>query len=165
MAAPGVNTSNEGGLGNTDNVVNVPNGCYANGETSLPIRIALANGATVTSLVGYTLAYNTLDNNRNPTSGLFAELKQDFAGVGGDVNFIRSSADVRNYYEVFPDVVGVLHLQGGVVNAWGGTAVALAGSIPDGREPCSRLCPIRHRAARLDVAHPRCARWQHVLGR
>ncbi len=117
---PGVNTSNEGGLGNTDNVVNVPNGCYANGETSLPIRIALANGATVTSLVGYTLAYNTLDNNRNPTSGLFAELKQDFAGVGGNVDFNRLSADVKNYYEVFPDVVGVLHLQGGVVNAWGG---------------------------------------------
>jgi outer membrane protein insertion porin family len=94
--------------------------CYADGETSLPIRIALANGATVTSLVGYTLAYNTLDNNKSPTSGLYAELKQDFAGVGGDVNFIRSTADVRNYYELLPDVVGVLHLQGGLMSAWGG---------------------------------------------
>ena len=55
-----------------------------------------------TSLVGYTLAYNTLDNNKSPTSGLFAELKQDFAGVGGDVNFIRTTAETRNYYEVLP---------------------------------------------------------------
>ena len=94
--------------------------CFANGETSLPIRIALANGATVTSLVGYALSYNTLDNNKNPTSGLYTQLKQDFAGVGGDVDFVRTSADMRNYYEIFPDVVSVLHLQAGTVSSWGG---------------------------------------------
>ena len=66
------------------------------------------------------LTYNTLDNNSHPTSGLYAEFKQDFAGVGGDVNFIRSSAETRNYYEVFPDVVGVLKLQGGNIAGWGG---------------------------------------------
>jgi outer membrane protein insertion porin family len=94
--------------------------CYSDGETSLPIRIALANGATVTSLVGYTLAYNTVDNNRNPTSGLYAEFKQDFAGVGGDVDFVRETGELRNYYEVLPDVVSVLHLQAGTINSWGG---------------------------------------------
>ncbi len=72
----------------------------------------LANGPVTVSLVGYTLTYNTLDNNKIPTSGLYAELKQDFAGVGGDVNFIRTTADARNYYEVFPDVVGVLQAAG-----------------------------------------------------
>src|SRR5579885_723046 len=64
--------------------------CYANGEASLPVRMELANGPVLVSLVGYTLAYNTLDNNRVPTSGIYAELKQDFAGAGGDVNFIRT---------------------------------------------------------------------------
>ena len=53
------------------------------------------SGAVLTSLVGYTLIYNTLDNNRNPTSGLLAEFKQDFAGVGGDVNFIRTTGRRR----------------------------------------------------------------------
>jgi outer membrane protein insertion porin family len=99
---------------------NAIGGCYANGETSLPIRIALANGATLTSLVGYTFTYNTLDNNLAPTSGFYAELKQDLAGVGGDVNFTRETADMRTYYEVLPDIVSVLHLQAGVVNPWGG---------------------------------------------
>ncbi len=83
---PGVNPTNEANGSDT----NVPGGCYADGETSLPVRIALANGPTITSLVGYTLAYNTLDNNKSPTNGLYAEVKQDFAGVGGDVNFVRS---------------------------------------------------------------------------
>src|SRR6185437_16086367 len=97
--------------------------CYSDGEASLPIRIELSGGPTVTSLVGYTLTYNTLDNNKNPTSGFYGELSQDFAGVGGDVNFIRTTAEARNYYEVFPDVVGVAKLQGGNITGWGGNDV------------------------------------------
>jgi outer membrane protein insertion porin family len=73
-----------------------------------------------TSLIGYTLTYNTLDNVNSPTSGLYATITQDFAGLGGDVNFIRTSAQTRTYYEVLPDVVGVFKLQGGQVVGWGG---------------------------------------------
>ncbi len=94
-------------------------GCYADGEASLAVRRELANGPVTVSLLGYTTAYNTLDNNKNPTSGLYAELKQDFAGVGGDVNFVRTTAEARTYYEVVPDVVGVLKVQGGNVSGWG----------------------------------------------
>src|SRR5262249_36383814 len=61
-----------------------------------------------------------LDNNKLPTSGLFAELRQDLAGVGGDVNFIRTSGEVRKYYEVFSDVVSVFKLQAGNLASWGG---------------------------------------------
>jgi outer membrane protein insertion porin family len=105
--------------------------CYPAGSTtnggntciqpaSLPVRLELANGPVNVSLVGYTLSYNTLDNVKSPTSGLYTELRQDFAGVGGDVNFIRTQAEARNYYEVLPDIVGVLKLQGGNVAGWGG---------------------------------------------
>jgi outer membrane protein insertion porin family len=93
--------------------------CYFDGEASLAVRKELAAGAVMTSLIGYSLSYNTLDNNKNPTSGIFAEFKQDFAGIGGDVNFIRSTADARAYHEVFADVVSVVHLQGGQIMSWG----------------------------------------------
>ena len=124
---PGVNTSNEAGLvpGQLDTTVNVPFGCYADGEASLPVRMELANGAVVTSLLGYTVAYNTLDNNKSPTSGLYASLTQDFAGIGGDVNFIRSTVDARTYYELMPDIVGVLHLQGGHLSGWGSNSLRM----------------------------------------
>jgi outer membrane protein insertion porin family len=94
--------------------------CYADGESSLAVRKELAGGAVLASLVGYTLAYNTLDNNKNPTSGIYAQLSQDFAGLGGDVKFVRSTVDARSYYEMFSDVVAVLHLQGGNLVGWGG---------------------------------------------
>jgi len=96
------------------------NSCYSDGEASLPVRMELANGAVTVSMVGYTLAYNTLDNVKNPTDGLYAELKQDLAGVGGDVNFLRTQGEVRNYYEIFPDVVSVLKVTGGHIAGWGG---------------------------------------------
>jgi outer membrane protein insertion porin family len=106
---------------NPDGVTTFPTPqCYADGEASLAVKRELAGGPVLTSLVGYTLSHNTLDNTRNPTKGLLSEFKQDFAGVGGDVSFIRSTADVRAYREVVSDVVGVLHLQGGHIAGWGG---------------------------------------------
>jgi outer membrane protein insertion porin family len=93
--------------------------CYTNGEASLAVRKELADGAVLVSLLGYTLAYSTLDNVRSPTSGIYADFKQDFAGVGGDVNFIRSQAEMRSYYEMFSDIITVLRLQGGHIAGWG----------------------------------------------
>jgi outer membrane protein insertion porin family len=93
--------------------------CFSDGEASLAVRRELTRGSVLTSLVGYDLTYNTLDNNRNPTSGLLAVLKQDFAGAGGDVQYVRTTANVRTYYEVVQDVVGVLSLQGGYIQGWG----------------------------------------------
>jgi outer membrane protein insertion porin family len=94
--------------------------CFNDGEASLAIRKELAAGPVLVSMLGYTVAYSTLDNNRNPTSGFYAELKQDVSGLGGDVSFIRSQAEARTYYEVFADVIAVLRLQGGHIAGWGG---------------------------------------------
>jgi outer membrane protein insertion porin family len=87
--------------------------CFALGQASLPVRVELAQGAYLTSSIGYGLAYNTLDNNKLPTSGLYISFGQDFAGLGGDVTYLRSIFDMRAYYEVVSDLIGLLHLQGG----------------------------------------------------
>lgn len=77
------------------------------------------NDAAITSLVGYTLSYNMLDNNLDPTNGYLLEFKQDFAGLGGDVNFIRSTFDSRWYVPVVGDFVLMLRGQAGNVASWG----------------------------------------------
>ncbi|MDB5598895.1 MAG: outer membrane protein assembly factor BamA [Xanthobacteraceae bacterium] len=107
----GVNQASEAARGSSS--------CFADGEASLAVRKELAQGAVIVSAIGYTLAYNTVDNNKSPTSGMYAELKQDFAGVGGDVNFIRTTGDVRSYYEVMPDLVSLFRVQGGNISGWG----------------------------------------------
>ena len=92
---------------------------YCLDSTSWAIRDAAFAGATITSAVGYTLSFNGLDNNINPTQGLYAELKQDFAGVGGDVNFIRTTTDIRHFTPLFGDNVLILRGQAGYVTSWG----------------------------------------------
>jgi outer membrane protein insertion porin family len=94
-------------------------GCYFDGEASLPVRKELQSGKTLTSSVGYSLNYNTLDNNRNPTDGLLIDFKQDFAGVGGDVTYLKSAVDGKYYTPLVADIVGLIHVQGGILNKIG----------------------------------------------
>jgi outer membrane protein insertion porin family len=94
-------------------------GCYSDGEASLPVRKELANGKTLTSALGYTLTYNTLDNNKNPTDGLLVDFRQDFAGVGGDVSYLKSVVDAKYYAPLVSDIVGLVRVQGGMLNKIG----------------------------------------------
>ncbi|MBN9596254.1 MAG: outer membrane protein assembly factor BamA [Afipia sp.] len=95
------------------------NNCFLDGEASAAVKQALSKGAVTTSAIGYTLQYNTLDNNKDPTSGILAVLNQDFAGVGGDVSYLKTVGDVKLYTPVVSDIVGVLRLQGGVLTDTG----------------------------------------------
>ena len=99
--------------------------CYSYGQASLPVRAELAGGTTLTSLAGYGLTYNTLDNNKSPTNGLLLTFGQDFAGLGGDVAYMRSAVDFHTDYEVVPDLVGTLHLQAGNMIGLDGQGVRL----------------------------------------
>jgi outer membrane protein insertion porin family len=96
---------------------------------SLPIRQAAAAGPAWVSAVGDTATYNTLNNTKSPTSGINAQLKQDLAGLGGDVKFLRTAADVRYYHAINDDVVGLARAQGGYVTGWGGQQVPLLNSF------------------------------------
>ena len=92
--------------------------CLTNGEASLAIK--QAQGSTLTSLAGFTLNYTTLDSRKNPTQGLFIEMRNDVAGLGGDSQFVRTSGDLRYYHGLLlDDVVGILHLQGGEIAGFG----------------------------------------------
>jgi outer membrane protein insertion porin family len=93
--------------------------CFFDGEASLPVRKELQSGRILTSAVGYSLNYNTLDNNKNPTDGLIVSFGQDFAGVGGDVTYLKSTIDAKYYTPLVSDIVGLIHLQGGMLNKVG----------------------------------------------
>ncbi|WP_315799736.1 outer membrane protein assembly factor BamA [Bradyrhizobium sp. SZCCHNS3002] len=100
-------------------------GCFSDGEASLPVRQELAKGATLTSALGYTLNYNTLDNTKNPTDGLLVDFKQDFAGVGGDVSYLKTAFDAKYFTPLVSDIVSIVHLQGGILNKIGNTQLRM----------------------------------------
>lgn len=124
--------------------------CLQNGEASLALKEAA--GSYLTSAVGYTLNYNTLDNNKNPRSGIYAEVKQDFAGLGGDSKWVRTTGEARYYQELSDDFVGLVKVQGGNIFAYGGNDLRITdqfflgpslvrGFAPSGIGPRDRADP------------------------
>ena len=97
--------------------------CLTNGEASIAVKES--RGSRLTSLVGYTLSYNTLDSPKDPTSGIYAEVRQDFAGLGGQSRFVRQTGEARYYREVYDQVVGIARLQGGNIIGYGGSGLRL----------------------------------------
>jgi outer membrane protein insertion porin family len=106
--------------------------CYSQSQASLPVREELAGGPAITSAVGYTFDYNTLDNNKNPTDGLLIDWKQDFAGVGGNVVYLKSAIDTKYYAPLVADVVALVHLQGGIMTQVGNNQIRMLDQFQEG---------------------------------
>src|SRR3954463_5311383 len=106
------------------NIAGIP-GCLGVGESALPVRKELHNGKALTSMVVYNLTFNSLDNNKNPTDGLLIDFRQDFAGVGGDVTYLKSAIDAKYYTPLVADIVGLIHLQGGILNKIGNNEIRM----------------------------------------
>ena len=144
-------------------------GCLGDGESSLPVRQELANGATWTSSVGYSLDYNTLDNNKNPTDGLLIDFKQDFAGVGGDVTYLKSAIDAKYYAPLVADIVGLIHVQGGMLNKIGNNQLRMLDQFQMGPNLVRGFAPNGIGRARSDLlpftGTRRRARRHQILGR
>lgn len=107
-------------LKDPDNLATGLGNCAANPDLSPAICDSL--GTFVTSLAGYELVHSTLDNNLNPTDGVYASFGQEFAGLGGDSTYIKTTAEARAYKEILADfgVVGKASIQGGHVLGIGG---------------------------------------------
>ena len=103
--------------------------CLTNGEASIAIKQAL--GSTLTNLVGVNFSYNTLDNQKLPTEGLFVELRNDVgfdsnSSVAGYSNiFVRNTGDLRYYRPVYDEIVGVIHVQGGNIASLDGNPLRI----------------------------------------
>lgn len=94
-------------------------------DASLAIKQAADEGEVIVSSLGYTLAYDTRNLPQSPTSGIFASISQDFAGVGGDVQYNRFILDTRGYYPITNKITLVGRVQGGVIEPWGGEDLRL----------------------------------------
>jgi outer membrane protein insertion porin family len=94
-------------------------------QKNASLAVKQAAGSVNVSSVGYTVAYDTRNLPQAPTSGVFASFSQDLAGVGGDVNYVRSVVDARGYYPITNKITLVGRAQAGDIFGWGGQDVRL----------------------------------------
>lgn len=104
--------------------------CITNSEASVAIKEAV--GSRLTSLVGFTVAYNSLDNNKEPTSGLLAKINVDVAGLGGKARFFRTTATLSYYYPVWDDVTLMAKVQAGKIFGFGGNKLRISDNFNNG---------------------------------
>ena len=59
-------------------------------------------GTTLTSSVGQSLVFDNRNNRFDPTSGWFLRASQEYAGLGGDADFLRHEGRAEYFYPVAP---------------------------------------------------------------
>ena len=72
-------------------------------------------GTLLTSLIGYSTLYDDTDG-IHPTRGQQATFSQDFAGLGGDVRYLRTQAYATKY-KSFGNWILSIHGEGGYIKA------------------------------------------------
>lgn len=83
-------------------------------------------GSRVTSAISQTLSYDKRDSKLFPTEGLVGWLNTEFAGLGGDAEFVSGKVGASYYVPVYEDKV-ILNFLGetGAITALGGNTVQI----------------------------------------
>ena len=92
-----------------------------------------AIGNRLTSSVGASLIYDTRNNRIRPSSGHLAVLNLDFAGLGGDVKYIKTRANLAKYWKPFGEFVFSLSAEGGYIHPLEDRTVTPGDGIDDVR--------------------------------
>lgn len=87
-----------------------------------------------TSVVGTTLTYDQRNHPKNPTRGYYLQLEDEFAGLGGDVQYWRVGGEARGYYPVTDKITLIGRVIGGHIQAWGDDEVRILDSYFKGGE-------------------------------
>jgi outer membrane protein insertion porin family len=74
-------------------------------------------GNRLTSSVGYSIIYDSLNSRLRPTRGTRYSFSQDFAGLGGDVRYIRTTVNGAKYWGIGGGFVFSLVGEGGYIHS------------------------------------------------
>ncbi|WP_243796803.1 outer membrane protein assembly factor BamA [Novosphingobium mangrovi (ex Hu et al. 2023)] len=113
---------------NYDDVSLSENQFYSIGDTGElecdPLRagryLCDAIGKRLSSIVGFSLIYDTLDNRVRPSRGETAQVSIDVAGLGGDVKYARLRANAAKYWPLGGGFIFSLQGEGGIIEPYGG---------------------------------------------
>ena len=112
-----------------------------NVDPNASLAVKQIQGTALISSVGYSLIYDTRDNKKKPTRGFYFKGTQDLAGVGGNVDYLRSTAEARAYYPVTQDIVLAGRTMGGTIGGWRGQSVRVVDAFYKGGETIPGFAP------------------------
>ena len=102
----------------------VPTG-YCDGAGQGSSALCDQVGSYINSSAGYTLQVNYTNDPVRPTRGWAGSLRQDLAGLGGDVNYVKTEADASWYYGFTPAWIVSVQGSTGYVSGWNGDPIRI----------------------------------------
>ncbi len=93
-------------------------------QLSQVIRDAIDNSPWLKSSVSGSIIYNTIDDVKNPANGIYANFTTEYAGIGGDANFVKFTARASYYKTISEqmDIVALLSGGAGYIHEFNGGA-------------------------------------------
>jgi len=82
-------------------------------------------GGRLSSILGYSFTWDRRNDPITPTGGFDVQLSQDLAGIGGDVQYLRTDLRANYFKGLFKDVIASASLSGGYIRGWGDDTVAI----------------------------------------
>ncbi|HSQ98016.1 MAG TPA: outer membrane protein assembly factor BamA [Rickettsiales bacterium] len=80
----------------------------------------ITEGDKVTSSVGQSLYYDRKDSRFDPTKGFSLSWTVEYAGIGGDKNYLKNTANANFYVPIWPSIITLrLGAKGGVIDGIG----------------------------------------------
>ncbi|WP_300529712.1 outer membrane protein assembly factor BamA [Maricaulis sp.] len=83
------------------------------------------SGNRTTSVLGYSFSWSQLNDPIEPSDGFRLTVSQDLAGVGGDVNYVRTEIQSAFYYGLWRDMVASFTANTGFILGWGGDSIRI----------------------------------------
>ena len=87
--------------------------------------LCLQENNRLSSVLGFSLGWDRRNDRIEPTRGFDMSFTQDFAGMGGDVKYLRSEFRAATYHGIMKDVVASGKVSGGYITGWGGDSVQI----------------------------------------
>jgi len=94
-------------------------------QSNTSLFIALQAGRHTTSEIGQVLLYDRRDDRLDPTSGFYASVGNDFAGIGFGIDYVRNKANAGYYYSIAPEWVLSVTGEAGYIFGWNGQQVLI----------------------------------------
>ncbi len=112
--------------------IEVPFGTCASADSLQNITSSLCDPVTgqpleerISSIFGYSFGWDRRNHPITPTRGFDFNFTQDMAGLGGDVQYLRTEARGNVYRGLLPDVIASATFSGGYITGWGGDPVQI----------------------------------------
>lgn len=105
--------------------VQVPNIFCDPSQRKVSQTLCDQRGRYTTSLLGYQVTLDRRNDPVRPTRGFFVSLAQDLAGLGGDVQYLRSELEGGWYYDFNKDFVLSLSGSSGYISGWGDDVIRI----------------------------------------